>query len=380
MTEIKDMNIEQVEQRMTEIDAELETADDLDALKEEVRSLKERKEAIRAEAEEAKEERMKAVDEGITVKSFEEEKEERKMEMTEVRNMPEYLDAYKDYVITGNDAECRKIISENGTALTDDTKVPVPTLVHDEIKTAWENDDIFSRIPKLNVKGNYKVAYEISSTGASVHDEGGDDIEEEVLKLGIVELIPLSIKKFITITDEALDNSEDLLRYVYDELTYKIIQFAKQGIVGNIADFANVQGSPTQSVLTSALSVGTVAQAIGLLSDRASEPVVICNKATWAELRAQALQANYGVDPFEGLPVCFCNSLPAYGTASSGDAYMVVGDLRYGTLATLPNGQEVTLKFDDISLAEKALIKVVGRMFVGMGVVAPYAFTVVKKA
>jgi hypothetical protein len=59
---------------------------------------------------------------------------------------------------------------------------------------------------------------------------------------------------------------------------------------------------------------------------------------------------------------------------------MVVGDLRYGTLATLPNGQEVTLKFDDISLAEKDLIKVVGRMFVGMGVVAPYAFTVVKKA
>lgn len=377
MTEIKDMNIEQVEQRMTEIDAELETADDLDALKEEVRSLKERKEAIKAEAEEAKEERMKAVDEGITVKSFEEE-EERKMEMTEVRNMPEYLDAYKEYVMTGDDTECRKIMTDNGNLGTDDTSVPMPTLVHDEIKTAWEDDDIFSRIPKLQVKGNYKVAYEVSSTPAGIHEEGGEDLDEEVLQLGVAEILPMSIKKFITLTDEAIDSSvPDLLRYIYDELTYRIVKGARDWIVQDIA--SNNSGVP-QSTLTQALGVGTVAQALGLLSDRASEPVIICNKATWAELRAQALGASYGVDPFEGLPVCFCNALPAYGTASSGAVYMIVGDLRYGTLATLPNGEEVRVKVDDLSLADKDLVKVIGRMYVGLGIVAPYAFTLVKKA
>lgn len=377
MTEIKDMNIEQVEQRMTEIDAELETADDLDALKEEVRSLKERKAEIKAEAEEAKEERMKAVDEGITVKSFEEE-EERKMEMTEVRNMPEYLDAYKEYIMTGDDTECRKIMTDNGNLGTDDTSVPMPTLVHDEIKTAWEDDDIFSRIPKLQVKGNYKVAYEVSSTPAGIHEEGGEDLDEEVLQLGVAEILPMSIKKFITLTDEAVDSSvPDLLRYIYDELTYRIVKGARDWIVQDIA--SNNSGVP-QSTLTQALSVGTVAQALGLLSDRASEPVIICNKATWAELRAQALGASYGVDPFEGLPVCFCNALPAYGTASAGAVYMIVGDLRYGTLATLPNGEEVRVKVDDLSLADKDLVKVIGRMYVGLGIVAPYAFTLVKKA
>lgn len=377
MTEIKDMNIEQVEQRMTEIDAELETAEDLDALKEEVRSLKERKEAIKAEAEEAKEERMKAVDEGITVKSFE-EGEEKKMEKTEVRNMPEYLDAYKEYVMTGDDTECRKIMTDNGNLGTDDTAVPMPTLVHDEIKTAWEDDDIFSRMPKLQVKGNYKVAYEVSSTEAGIHEEGGEDLDEEVLQLGVAEILPMSIKKFITLTDEAIDSSvPDLLRYIYDELTYRIVKGARDWTVQMIA--GNNSGIP-QSTLQTALSVGTVAQALGLLSDRASEPVIICNKATWAELRAQALTASYGVDPFEGLPVCFCNALPAYGTASSGAVYMLVGDLRYGTLATLPNGEEVKVKVDDLSLADKDLVKVIGRMYVGLGLVAPYAFTLVKKA
>lgn len=377
MTEIKDMNIEQVEARMTEIDAELETAEDLDALKEEVRSLKERKEAIKAEAEEAKEERMKAVDEGITVKSFE-EGEERKMEMVEVRNMPEYLDAYKEYILTGDDTECRKIMTDNGTLGSGDTSVPMPTLVHDEIKTAWEDDDIFSRIPKLPVKGNYKVAYEVSSTPAGIHEEGGEDLAEEVLQLGVAEILPMSIKKFITLTDEAIDSSvPDLLRYIYDELTYRIVKGARDWIVQDIA--SNNSGVP-QSALTQAIGVGTVAQALGLLSDRASEPVIICNKATWAELRAQALGASYGVDPFEGLPVCFCNALPAYGTASSGAVYMIVGDLRYGTLATLPNGEEVRVKVDDLSLADKDLVKVIGRMYVGLGIVAPYAFTLVKKA
>lgn len=49
---------------------------------------------------------------------------------------------------------------------------------------------------------------------------------------------------------------------------------------------------------------------------------------------------------------------------------MIVGDLS-GVQANLPNGDDITLKFDDLTLAEADLIKIVGRLFVGVAVVAP---------
>ena len=60
--------------------------------------------------------------------------------------------------------------------------------------------------------------------------------------------------------------------------------------------------------------------------------------------------------------------------------YAIVGDFAEGAHANFPNGEEITIKYDDLSLAEKDLVKLVGREFVGLEVVAPNAFVKIAKA
>ena len=58
---------------------------------------------------------------------------------------------------------------------------------------------------------------------------------------------------------------------------------------------------------------------------------------------------------------------------------VVVGDLDQGALANFPNGEEITFKYDDMTLATSDLVRVIGRQFVGLGVVAPDAFVKIQK-
>ena len=55
-----------------------------------------------------------------------------------------------------------------------------------------------------------------------------------------------------------------------------------------------------------------------------------------------------------------------------------VGDLS-AVRMNMPNGQGVEFKYDDLSLSEKDLVKIVGRMPVGIGVVADNRFVLLKK-
>jgi hypothetical protein len=58
---------------------------------------------------------------------------------------------------------------------------------------------------------------------------------------------------------------------------------------------------------------------------------------------------------------------------------MIVGDLGHGALANFPNGEGVDLKVDDKTLMEEDLVRVLGREYVGIGIVAPDAFVKVQK-
>ena len=98
------------------------------------------------------------------------------------------------------------------------------------------------------------------------------------------------------------------------------------------------------------------------------------NKATWAYLKGLAIAANYPIDVFDERRVVFNNTLAAPDTATEGDCLIIAGDFGYGFKCNFPKGEEITLKYDDLSLAESDLVKIVGRMYVGMDVVAPNAF------
>ena len=128
------------------------------------------------------------------------------------------------------------------------------------------------------------------------------------------------------------------------------------------------------------IALNTIANAIAALSDQASDPVIIMNKATFANFKAVQAAGNYGYDPFEGLPVLFNSTIPAFTAATTGVTYAIVGDLGEGAIANFPNGEDIKIKLDDLSLAESDMVKVVGRQYVGVEVVGPKSFVKIAKA
>ena len=371
--EIKDMNMEQVEARLAEIQTELDAEDaNVEQLSAEVDELISRKQAIIAEAAEKRALLDKVANSNIEpIAKIEEERKEN-MEQIEVRNTPAYIEAFANYIKTGNDTECRALLTENGSGT-----VAVPELVYDIVKNAWEREGVMSLVRKSYLKGNLKVGFEISSSAAEIHTEG-QAVNEENLVLGIIELVPQAIKKWISISDEALDLSgEPYLRYIYDELTYRIAKKAADTLIGKIvaastASTSTAVGLP--KLVSTTVTVGLVAQAMSKLSDQAANPVVIMNKATWGEFKKAQAAANYAYDPFEGLPVVFNNSLTAFSAATTGVTYAIVGDLGEGALANFPNGDEISIKRDDFTLAASDLVRFIGREFVALDVIAPDSF------
>ena len=377
--EFKEMSMEELNERKAAIALELDAPEaDLDALEAEARGINEEIEARKnAEAQKAEIRAAVANGAGEVTETIEPEIREEKKTMEEIRNSKEYIEAFAQYIKTDDPTECRALLSENGSGT-----VPVPELVYDIVKTAWEREGIMSRVRKAYIKGNLKVGFEISSSPAATHNEGVA-VDEESLVLGTVALIPQSIKKWISISDEAMDLSgEAFLRYIYDELAYRIAKKAADLLVAKIIACGTVSTTtcPGQAEVTEAtIGVGTVAKAMAALSDEAANPVIMMNKQTWGALKAAQAGANYGYDPFEGLPVVFNNTITAYSAATTGVAYMIVGDLEQGALANFPNGEEISFKYDEMTLATQDLVRVIGREFVGLGVVAPNAFTIVKK-
>lgn len=382
--EIKDMTIEDIEKRMSEIETEKEAPEaNIEALTEEVRAMNERKQEILKAAEERKAALDAIANNEVVVEVTQTFEEERKtMSNIEVRNSKEYIDAFANYIKDGKDTECRALLTENGGG-----SVPVPELVDEIVRTAWDRDEITRLVKKTFIKGNLKIGFEYSATGAAVHTEGAAAADPETLVLGVTELVPASIKKWIQISDEAMDlTGESFLRYIYDELTYQIAKAAANAIVADIIACGTVSTTSGSSHLcavpvveANSIALGTVASAIAQLSDEANNPVVIMNKQTWASFKAVQYAGSYAVDPFEGLPVVFNNSLTAFSAATTGVTYAIVGDLGYGAQMNFPNGEEITIKVDELSLAERDLVKIVGREFVAHDVVAPKAFVKIAK-
>lgn len=377
-----EMEMKDLEARIAEITAEAteeRTLEELTAYKDEKKAIEE--EIAKRKADEAERRSIAAeiASNAVDITPVTEKKEERKMSEIEMRNTPEYINAYAEYIKTGDDTECRALLSTNATS----GKVAIPTVVYDITKTAWERDGITARVRKAYLRGNLKVGFEISSTGATIHTEGAAGVAEETLVLGVVELVPQSIKKWISMSDEVLDlRGEAFLNYIYDELTYQIAKKAADALLDKIIA-CGTASTTTQvgvAVVTAAtIGIGTIASAMGELSDEAENPIAIMNKATWAAFKGVQAANGYNYDVFEGLPVVYSNHLPAFATASTGDTYAIVGDLGHGALMNFPNGDGIDFKFDDISLATSDLVKVIGREFVGIGVVAPFAFTKIVK-
>lgn len=384
--EIKEMNIEEIEFRMSEIKSQIDSADmeTITSLNAEVDQLEARKAELKAEADAKKEERAAVAMGTVQTEpvNIEIPQEERKMTEKEIRNSKEYLKAFRNYVMTGDDTECRTVLTTNVAG----GIIPVPDIVDRAIRTAWEKNEIMSLVKKVNIKGNIKIGFEISATGAVIHTEGAAAPAEETIVLGIVSIVPQTFKKWITFSDEVLDMDDgSFLEYIYSEITYQIVKKAADELIATILACGTVStNTPTTNVAvpkiaTTTISMALVAQAIAQLSDQATNNVIVMNKLTYANFKAVAYANGYAADPFEGLPVKFSSKLTSFDAATTGVPFMIVGDFGNGALANMPIGDSVKFTYDDKSLAERDLVKLVGREPIGIGVVAEKSFVTVTK-
>lgn len=372
------MTLEQIEERKAEIDQLLETdGADLDALKTESELLKTRKAELIAERKAILEEVSQIPDDETTII----ERGEKPMEKTlvEVLKSAEYEEAYARYIKTEDATEVRSLLSE----MVDSGTVPVPTYLNERIMTAWDNSELFKRVNKSYIKGIIRQGFELSATGAAKHVEG-DMVNlpsEEELTIGVVEIKPVSLKKWISISDEVMDmTGRAFLDYIYDEIEYRIVKLAEEEAIKIIKNLSTASASAVSVKNYSGEPAANLCiMAEALLTDEARNPVFIANKQTIAQFKSLMTADGYLINnPFNNMPTIAQNSLPSYETASAGAVYAIIGDLS-AFRANFPNGTEVKFKFDDLSLAEKDLIKIVGRMYVGMNVVACDRFVLVKK-
>lgn len=378
---IDEMTLEQIEARMSEIkglvDGNVEGTD-FEALSSEVDQLETRK-AVLIEEQRKADVAAVAAGEGEAITNISiPNMEDKTMNLKELRSSTEYMNAYAEYIKNDNDKEVRALLTD----MVQDGVVPVPTFIEDEIRTSWEKSDLLSLVKKSYLKGIIKVGFELSATGASIHVEGAKAPSEEELVLGLVEIKPVNLKKWITISDEVMAmKGEAFLRYIYDEITYRIAKKAEEVILGLIENAPDTATSSAVSVATvdaDVITIGTIAEAIAKLSDEAANPVVVMNKSTWAAFKAVQYSGNFNVDIFEGLKVIFNNTLTAFADAQAGDTYAIVGDFS-GIQANFPEGDGITLKFDDLTLAEADLVKIVGRQYVGMNIVGDKFFVKIAK-
>lgn len=371
---------EQIEERMSALKAEISTADEarLAELNSELDAIEQRRaELVEIEARKVEERARVAEDNTLPVVKEIPQEERKKMEMKEFRNTKQYIDAFAEYIKTNDDTELRTLLSTNVEGGT----IAVPDFVANEIKTAWDNEMLMSKVPTIEIAGNYEVMFEISSTDAVIHVEGSGAVAEEELVEGIAKIEPMSIKKWISISKTVMKlTGEAFLNYIYRELAHKIAKKAADTFVAKIAALPQVATATTPSAAKIELApdVNTVDEAISYLSDEANNPIIIMNKRTKPAFKAAAKAAGYAVDPFEGCEIVFNNSLPAFSAASAGQVYMIVGDTS-GAIKTTPDGDKVDFIFDEITRKKENLVEVLGEQLMGLGVIADKSFTLVAK-
>ena len=384
------MTMEELNAREAEIRATLEDVvkgdnqeADVDALAEELKGIDEQRAVVEAEeaekraqeeaearkAEAAKEAEIRQkIADGEIGEVKEEYREDKTMTDLEIRGSAQYADAFKKYIITGDDKECRSLLTTNVSG-----DVPVPVLVEDIVKHAWESNTFLTKVRKTAFRGNLKVPFEKSADDAYLHTEGTTGLTEEDLQLGIVTLTPANIKKWIKISDEAVAmGGEAFVQYVYEELAQRIMEKLVSELVGKVNAAGTTHSDTVIGIpkVTEAPGVTVAQGAADQLCEEATDLCIVLNPLSISAFRDAAAGAYYAMDPFAGLTLIKCSALPAYSSANENAMYGFVGDLK-ALQVNYPEGEGIVTKWDDLTYAEDDMVKVVARQYAGYGVTAP---------
>lgn len=372
-TEFESSDVEKRDALIEDVDALQKEAEEIDK---EVEELEEVKKTF-----EDQEERMSLIKNVETVKV--EERTKNMNTNTNILDSKEYREAWVESIKRGDDNIARKVLRDDpvyGLATTNDN-VPVPTIWQSYVETAWLNYGKFSRlVNKSYVQGYMSIPLELEATGAVVHDEGAEAPTEESITLGAVELKPAMIKKWISLTDEIMAlTADDFMRYIADELVYRVILKLDEGIINGALDsngkgVVGIVGNTNTLSYPAALSFNVVNEAIAGLVTFDNLTLAI-NPATFfknfmglTDLQGrpiyQIAHDNTGKPQYfiNGIRCEFTQALPAYDDASETDVWAVVGDFR-GYRLNLPEGEMVRTLFDPYTLATEDKARMIGRLF-----------------
>lgn len=377
------MTTEQLEERRAQIAQELETEGaDLDALEAEARAIKAEQEKRSARAKK-QEELRSLVASGMHGTALHQARfgaaTQTNANATEVRNSSEYMAAYAEYLKDSSDEKREALLTMNAG---ENGQIAVPQLVLDIVKTAWDKDPIMSYVNKSSIKANLQQEFEIEGSEAEQHEEGSDEVGEEELSLGLVTMVPKYIMKWKSISKEVYSmRGEAFLNYIYRELAHKIVKKMADLLIEKITKLPQkaTKTSPSANKVSKAPAMGTVAEALGNLTDEATQPIVVMHRLTEAYFKEIRYANNYAADPFEGLTVVHSNKLPAYSAASAGDVYAIVGDFVNGAHANNPNGDAIEFVFDTLTKKKQGLIEVLGQQYHVADVVGDKYFALLTK-
>ncbi len=372
------MNTQQLEEQRSAINGEIDGADEarLGELEQLLQAVEERSKALALEQRRADMARVAGGAGSVLGAGAAHEPEVRSLER--VLGSTEYEEAFAEYLKSGNATECRALLTDLVTGGT----VPIPTYVADRVEVAWEHSVIASRLRRVVSDGQMEFPFEVSATGAVVHKEGTAAPAEEELVLGKVLVTPETIKKWITISDTAMRlKGRAFLDYIYDEIENRIMLKADSEFLDA------VKASPATSsetavgvpVLTpAAIDASTIFSALALLSSDATRPVAIMHKQTFFNvfmaLTDTTKRPIYNVVVENGRPVYYLNGVEViFSSELTPLTEIIVGDLEGGVML-VPDDAQVTFVTDPYSLAEKNMVKIVGKLLVGFGVTRPNYF------
>lgn len=385
--DLSNLTNEELDLKLKDLETRSAVADEteLEAIAKEVEEIETRKSEIKLEFEKAEEER-KAIAEALQVveepETIIEERITKTMDLKELRSSKEYIDAFANYIKTGKDEEVRTLLTD----LVDGGTIPTPAFVQEYVETAWDKSGIADKCKKLNIKGVLKVPYEISSSAASFHTEGGEAPEEENLVIGEVLVTPATIKKWVSYTTEILSlKSEEFLRYIYDELTFRIIKALDEAIVASVA----TASTPfVTAVDVASIDATTILQGLAEISDTAGEPTIVMNKKIFFN-SFMGLQDDNHRPIYEvildnerkpryflcGCEVVFDN-VNFSDDPQAGDPIALVGDFG-GVTVNYPDGEDIKMIVDPYTLAPEDKIRVIARLYVGAAVTKPASFALI---
>lgn len=303
---------------------------------------------------------------------------------------PEYRKAWVDYVRTNRTEEIRQLT-------TDTDNVPVPTLFQGYVETAWEKYGKFTNlVNKTNYAGYLNIPFEASADDAVVHTEGAEAPDAEEITFGLIELKPAMIKKWIPLTDELMALApEDFMRYIADELVYRVIKLVDDGIIvgavnTNGKGIVGIVGNDNTIAVSKNLDFNAINTAIANLQSFDNLTVAM-NPATFfdsimglVDLQGRPIYSiatdNSGKPAYfvNGQRIEFTKALKAYSVAGAGDAWAVVGDFKAYRL-NLPKGDAVNTLVDPYTLATEDQVRMIGKLFAAGNVAKLNSFVQLNK-